>query len=106
MAEWWFLMEKKARITSYNVCYTKLLRDAGKTTTTERILFYTGISHKIGEVHEGEATMDWMEHVITSYSIHYTKLYEFDGISSQSKSGLPQSPDSSKTKRIFLKSWA
>ncbi len=35
--------------------------DAGKTTVTERILFYTGISHKIGEVHEGEATMDWME---------------------------------------------
>jgi elongation factor G len=34
--------------------------DAGKTTVTERILFYTGISHKIGEVHEGEATMDWM----------------------------------------------
>ena len=35
--------------------------DAGKTTTSERILFYTGISHKIGEVHEGEAIMDWME---------------------------------------------
>ncbi|MDQ1298181.1 MAG: elongation factor [Campylobacterota bacterium] len=35
--------------------------DAGKTTTTERILFYTGVSHKIGEVHEGAATMDWME---------------------------------------------
>ena len=35
--------------------------DAGKTTVTERILFYTGISHKIGEVHEGETTMDWME---------------------------------------------
>jgi len=35
--------------------------DAGKTTTTERVLFYTGISHKIGEVHEGAATMDWME---------------------------------------------
>jgi len=35
--------------------------DAGKTTVTERMLFYTGISHKIGEVHEGEATMDWME---------------------------------------------
>ncbi len=35
--------------------------DAGKTTTTERILFYTGRTHKIGEVHEGEATMDWME---------------------------------------------
>ena len=35
--------------------------DAGKTTTTERILYYTGISYKIGEVHDGAATMDWME---------------------------------------------
>ena len=35
--------------------------DAGKTTTTERVLFYTGISHKIGEVHDGNAVMDWME---------------------------------------------
>src|SRR5450432_4800288 len=35
--------------------------DAGKTTVTERILYYTGINHKIGEVHEGAATMDWME---------------------------------------------
>lgn len=34
--------------------------DAGKTTTTERILYYTGKTHKIGEVHEGAATMDWM----------------------------------------------
>ena len=34
--------------------------DAGKTTTTERILYYTGVSHKMGEVHEGTATMDWM----------------------------------------------
>lgn len=34
--------------------------DAGKTTTTERILYYTGRSHKMGEVHEGAATMDWM----------------------------------------------
>ncbi len=34
--------------------------DAGKTTTTERVLFYTGTSHKIGEVHDGAATMDWM----------------------------------------------
>src|SRR5690554_2831151 len=35
--------------------------DAGKTTTTERILFYTGVSHKVGETHEGSAVMDWME---------------------------------------------
>ena len=35
--------------------------DAGKTTTTERILYYTGLSHKIGEVHDGAAVMDWME---------------------------------------------
>ncbi|HPS93080.1 MAG TPA: GTP-binding protein, partial [Deltaproteobacteria bacterium] len=35
--------------------------DAGKTTTTERILFYTGRSYKIGEVHDGQSTMDWME---------------------------------------------
>ena len=37
--------------------------DAGKTTTTERILYYTGKTHKIGEVHEGAATMDWMEQI-------------------------------------------
>ena len=45
--------------------YTEILVlrhiDAGKTTTTERILYYAGISHKIGEVHDGAATMDWME---------------------------------------------
>ena len=35
--------------------------DAGKTTTTERVLFYTGVSHKLGEVHDGAAIMDWME---------------------------------------------
>ena len=35
--------------------------DAGKTTTTERILYYTGINHKIGEVHDGAATIDWVE---------------------------------------------
>ena len=35
--------------------------DAGKTTTTERILYYTGVNYKIGEVHDGGATMDWME---------------------------------------------
>ena len=35
--------------------------DAGKTTTTERVLYYTGVSHRLGEVHDGAATMDWME---------------------------------------------
>src|SRR6056297_746706 len=55
--------------------------DAGKTTTTERILFYTGISHKIGEVHDGAATMDWMEQeqergiTITSAATHCTWPY-------------------------------
>ena len=50
--------------------------DAGKTTTTERILFYTGVNYKIGEVHEGAATMDWMEQeqergiTITSAATH------------------------------------
>ena len=42
--------------------------DAGKTTTTERILYYTGINHKIGEVHDGAATMDWMEQEPVSYT--------------------------------------
>jgi elongation factor G len=42
--------------------------DAGKTTTTERILYYTGKSHKIGEVHEGAATMDWMSRSVASPS--------------------------------------
>ena len=42
--------------------------DAGKTTTTERILFYTGLSHKMGEVHDGAATMDWICLLYTSPS--------------------------------------
>src|SRR3546814_5834844 len=45
---------------SSDVCSSDLI-DAGKTTTTERILYYTGKSYKIGEVHDGAATMDWME---------------------------------------------
>ncbi len=55
--------------------------DAGKTTTTERILFYTGVSHKIGEVHDGAATMDWMEQeqergiTITSAATHCKWMY-------------------------------
>ena len=55
--------------------------DAGKTTTTERILFYTGVSHKIGEVHDGAATMDWMEQEqergITITSAATTCTWEF-----------------------------
>ncbi|WP_430814527.1 elongation factor G [Carboxylicivirga sp. RSCT41] len=56
--------------------------DAGKTTTTERILFYTGITHKIGEVHDGAATMDWMEQeqergiTITSAAVTTNWIYE------------------------------
>ncbi|MDT0688657.1 elongation factor G [Salegentibacter sp. F188] len=55
--------------------------DAGKTTTTERILYYTGVSHKIGEVHDGAATMDWMEQeqergiTITSAATHCKWMY-------------------------------
>ena len=41
--------------------------DAGKTTTTERILYYTGVNHKIGDTHEGTATMDWMAEVSRSH---------------------------------------
>ncbi|HLS29978.1 MAG TPA: elongation factor G [Flavobacteriaceae bacterium] len=56
--------------------------DAGKTTTTERILFYTGITHKIGETHDGAATMDWMEQeqergiTITSAATHCKWMFE------------------------------
>ena len=45
--------------------------DAGKTTTTERVLFYTGLSHKIGEVHDGAATMDWMEQEQETWYNHH-----------------------------------
>ncbi|PYV63631.1 MAG: elongation factor G, partial [Acidobacteria bacterium] len=58
--------------------------DAGKTTTTERILYYTGITHKIGEVHEGTATMDWMEQEqergITITSAATTCFWERSGV--------------------------
>ena len=54
-------MARKTPIRRYRNIGISAHIDAGKTTTTERILFYTGISHKIGEVHDGAATMDWME---------------------------------------------
>ena len=54
-------MARKTPIELYRNIGIMAHIDAGKTTTTERILFYTGISHKIGEVHEGAAVMDWME---------------------------------------------
>ena len=57
--------------------------DAGKTTTTERILYYTGKVHKIGEVHEGAATMDWMvqeqERGITITSAATTTYWDYNG---------------------------
>ncbi len=54
-------MARKTTISRYRNIGICAHVDAGKTTTTERVLFYTGISHKIGEVHDGAATMDWME---------------------------------------------
>ena len=51
---------RKTQIGNYRNFGIMAHIDAGKTTTTERILYYTGVSHKIGEVHEGTATMDWM----------------------------------------------
>ena len=54
-------MARKTPIARYRNIGICAHVDAGKTTTTERVLFYTGMSHKIGEVHDGAATMDWME---------------------------------------------
>ena len=59
--QWERLVARKTPIERYRNIGIMAHIDAGKTTTTERVLFYTGVSHKIGEVHDGAATMDWME---------------------------------------------
>jgi hypothetical protein len=76
--------------------------DAGKTTTTERILYYTGKSHKIGEVHDGAATMDWMEQEqergITITSAATTCFWQRHGQSDTQGAG-PSSASTSSTPR-------
>ena len=76
--------------------------DAGKTTTTERILYYTGKTHKIGEVHEGAATMDWMEQEqergITITSAATTCFWMRHGQSTRRASG-PSTASTSSTRR-------
>ena len=78
--------------------------DAGKTTTTERILYYTGIVHKIGEVHEGAATMDWMEQEqergITITSAATTCQWKVDATS---LTAIRQQIDEEKNKRLAFK---
>ena len=68
--------------------------DAGKTTTTERILYYTGVNHKIGEVHDGAATMDWMaqeqERGITITSAATTCFWNFPTTQGLKKLRLPR----------------
>ena len=54
-------MDRKTDLVNYRNIGIMAHIDAGKTTTTERVLYYTGVSHKIGEVHDGATTMDWME---------------------------------------------
>lgn len=77
--------------------------DAGKTTTSERILFYTGLTHKIGETHDGTATMDWMaqeqERGITITSAATTTFWNYLG--NRYKINLIDTPDTL-TSRLML----
>ena len=63
-------MARQTPISRYRNIGISAHIDAGKTTTTERILFYTGVNHKIGEVHDGAATMDWMEQEYEPYRLN------------------------------------
>ena len=73
-------MDRKTDLVNYRNIGIMAHIDAGKTTTTERVLYYTGVSHKIGEVHDGAATMDWMEQEqergITITSANYNMFLE------------------------------
>ena len=66
-------MARKTPIERYRNIGISAHIDAGKTTTTERVLFYTGVNHKIGEVHDGAATMDWMEQEQERGITHYNR---------------------------------
>ena len=70
-------MARTTELTHYRNIGIMAHIDAGKTTTTERILHYTGVSHKIGEAHDGAATMDWMERARERYHYHVCCNYIF-----------------------------
>ncbi|MCX7291189.1 GTP-binding protein, partial [Janthinobacterium sp.] len=72
-------MTRKTPIERYRNIGISAHIDAGKTTTTERILFYTGVNHKIGEVHNGAATMDWMEQEQERFPEHRINIIDTPG---------------------------